>query len=107
MKPVEIDIRSLTPRVRAALDVVSALEADEHSLRSVELMAALAQLQADEDVLLAGLLVPLRQGNLVTDDAALAVFGEPAFKLARELERVSDSGIPAGWNPGERLIESR
>ena len=107
MKPVEIDIRSLTPRVRAALDFVSALAPDEHSLRSVELMAALAQLQADEDVLLAGLLVPLRQGNLVTDDAALAVFGEPAFKLARELERVSDSGIPAGWNPGEQLRQEQ
>jgi GTP pyrophosphokinase len=103
VKPVEIDIRSLAPRVRAALDVVGGLAPDEHSLRSIELMAALAQLQADDDVLLAGLLVPLRQGGLVAEDEALAIFGEPALKLACELERVGDSGIPAGWNPGQHL----
>jgi GTP pyrophosphokinase len=103
VKPAEIDIRSLTPRVRSALEAVSAFGPSEHALRSIELMAALAQLQADDDVLLAALLVPVREGGLVEDARALETFGEAAVTLARELERVADSGIPAGWNPGEHL----
>ncbi|MEI2789994.1 MAG: bifunctional (p)ppGpp synthetase/guanosine-3',5'-bis(diphosphate) 3'-pyrophosphohydrolase [Steroidobacteraceae bacterium] len=103
VKPAEIDIRSLAPKVRAALEAVSVLAPNEHTLRSVELMAALAQLQADDDVLLAALLVPLRQGGLVDEARALELCGEPAVHLARELERVGDSGIPAGWNPGQHL----
>ncbi|MBK6451349.1 MAG: bifunctional (p)ppGpp synthetase/guanosine-3',5'-bis(diphosphate) 3'-pyrophosphohydrolase [Proteobacteria bacterium] len=66
-------------------------------------MAALAQLQADDDVLLAALLVPLRQGGLIDESRALELCGEPAVHLARELERVGDSGIPPGWNPGQHL----
>ncbi len=103
MKPAEIDIRSLSPKVRTALEAVSVLAPNEHTLRSVELMAALAQLQADDDVLLAALLVPLRQGGLIDEPRALELGGEPAVHLARELERVGDSGIPAGWNPGQHL----
>ena len=103
MKPAEIDIRSLAPKVRTALEAVSVLAPNEHTLRSVELMAALAQLQADDDVLLAALLVPLRQGGLIDESRALELCGEPAVHLARELERVGDSGIPAGWNPGQHL----
>ncbi len=103
MKPAEIDIRSLAPKVRTALEAVSVLAPNEHTLRSVELMAALAQLQADDDVLLAALLVPLRQGGLIDEPRALELCGEPAVHLARELERVGDSGIPAGWNPGQHL----
>ncbi len=103
VKPAEIDIRSLAPKVRAALEAVSVLAPNEHTLRSVELMAALAQLQADDDVLLAALLVPLRQGGLVDEARALELCGEPAVHLAWELERVGDSGIPAGWNPGQHL----
>jgi GTP pyrophosphokinase len=103
VKPAEIDLRSLSPRVRSALEAVSAFGPDEHALRGIELMAALAQLQADDEVLLTALLVPVRQGGLVDDPRALETFGEAAFTLARELERVADSGIPAGWNPGEHL----
>ena len=90
MKPAEIDIRSLAPKVRTALEAVSVLAPNEHTLRSVELMAALAQLQADDDVLLAALLVPLRQGGLIDESRALELCGEPAVHLARELEPVAD-----------------
>jgi GTP pyrophosphokinase len=103
LKPAEIDIHSLPPKVRAALEFAAALAPAEPALRSADLLAVLAQLQADEDVLLAGTLVPLLTGGLVDEARALATFGEPAVKLARELERVGDSGIPSGWNPGEHL----
>jgi len=103
LKPAEIDIHSLAPKVRTALEAVSVLAPNEHTLRSVELMAALAQLQADDDVLLAALLIPLRQGRLIEEPRALELFGAAAVHMARELERVGDSGIPAEWNPGQHL----
>ncbi len=76
---------------------------NECTLRSIELMAALAQLHADDEVLLAGLLVPLLEGELIDATRAESLFGVPAYRLARELARIDQSGIPAGWNPGEHL----
>ena len=103
MKAAEIDIRRLSPGVRAALEWVAALGDIEPAVRSLELAAVLAQLQADDEVLLTGLLAPLLQANLVDEPRALEIFGEAALKLARELGRVGESGIPAGWNPGTHL----
>ncbi|HEX5651107.1 MAG TPA: HD domain-containing protein, partial [Steroidobacteraceae bacterium] len=103
MKPAEIDLRTLAPRVRSALDVVSARPQDEHTARSVELLAVLAPLQADADVLLAGLLVPLLHGHVLDAEQALPDFGEAAVRLATELDKVGESGIPADWNPGQHL----
>jgi GTP pyrophosphokinase len=103
LKPVEIDIHSLSPRLRTALEAVGEMATNECTLRSVELMAALAQLHADDEVLLAGLLVPLLEGELIDASRAESLFGGPAYRLARELARIDQSGIPAGWNPGEHL----
>jgi GTP pyrophosphokinase len=103
LQPVEIDIHSLSPRLRTALEVVGEMTTNECTLRSVELMAALAQLHADDEVLLAGLLVPLLEGELIDASRAESLFGGPAYRLARELARIDQSGIPAGWNPGEHL----
>jgi GTP pyrophosphokinase len=103
VKPAEIDLRSLSPRVRSALDAVEARPQDEHTARGLELLAVMASLQADDDVLLAGLLVPLLHGRLVDAEQALPTFGEAAVRLATELEKVGDSGIPANWNPGQAL----
>ncbi|HEX9208062.1 MAG TPA: bifunctional (p)ppGpp synthetase/guanosine-3',5'-bis(diphosphate) 3'-pyrophosphohydrolase [Steroidobacteraceae bacterium] len=103
MKPAEIDIRSLAPHVRAALDYVASLPPDEHTLRSIDMLAVLAPLQADDDVLAAGLLAPLLHGQLLDPERAVPTFGEGAVKLATELGRVGDSGIPNDWNPGQHL----
>jgi GTP pyrophosphokinase len=103
VKPAEIDLRTLSPRVRAGMDAVAARSQDEHTARSLELLAVLAPLHADDDVLLAGLLVPLLHGHLVEVEQALPEFGEPAVRLATELEKLGDSGIPTGWNPGQTL----
>jgi GTP pyrophosphokinase len=103
VKPAEIDLRSLSPRVRSALDVVASGPQDEHVARSIEMLAVLAPLQADEDVLLAGLLVPMFHGRRFDTEQALPAFGEAAVRLATELEKVGDSGIPPDWNPGQAL----
>jgi GTP pyrophosphokinase len=103
VKPAEIDLRTLAPRVRSALDAVTARPQDEHTARSVELLAVLAPLQADADVLLAGLLVPLLHGHVLDAEQALPDFGEAAVRLATELDKVGESGIPSDWNPGQPL----
>jgi GTP pyrophosphokinase len=103
VKPAELDIRSLSPRVRAAFDHVAAMSSGEAGLRALDMLATLALLQVDDDVLLAGLLVPLLHAKLVDPAGASALFGDAALKLAGELEKVGGSGIPAGWNPGETL----
>jgi GTP pyrophosphokinase len=103
VKPAEIDIRSLSPRVRAAVEHVAAMSSGEAGLRGIDMLATLALLQVDDDVLLAGLLVPLLDAKLVDSLQAPATFGDAAVKLAVELEKLGGSGIPAGWNPGETL----
>ena len=103
MKAAEIDIRSLSPAVRSAIDWVAGRADAEAMARSLELVAILSQLQADDEVLLAGLLVPLLQAGVADEPTALQVCGESALKLARALEKAGDSGLPAGWNPGTHL----
>ena len=80
-----------------------ALASQDQLSRAVELAGLLAGLQADEDVLLAALLCHWPRDRGGDDKRAVDVFGEQAVRLARELERVGDSGIPAGWNPGQAL----
>ncbi|MBP9590516.1 MAG: bifunctional (p)ppGpp synthetase/guanosine-3',5'-bis(diphosphate) 3'-pyrophosphohydrolase [Steroidobacteraceae bacterium] len=103
MRPAEIDIASHSPRLRAALEEMRALASQDELSRAVELAGLLAGLQADEDVLLAALLCHWPRDRGGDDKRAVDVFGEQAVRLARELERVGDSGIPAGWNPGQAL----
>lgn len=103
MRPAEIDIAAHSPRLRAALEEMRALASQDQLSRAVELAGLLAGLQADEDVLLAALLCHWPRDRGGDDKRAVDVFGEQAVRLARELERVGDSGIPAGWNPGQAL----
>jgi GTP pyrophosphokinase len=103
VKHAEIDIAGQSPQVRAAVEFVRATATPAVATRAVDLLAVLDRLQADDEVLLAGLLVPCLEGEAPADERHVAVFGEPALRLARELRRVEDSGIPAGWNPGQPL----
>ena len=103
MRPAEIDIASHSPRLRAALEEMRAFASQDQLSRAGELAGLLAGLQADEDVLLAALLCHWPRDRGGDDKRAVDVFGEQAVRLARELERVGDSGIPAGWNPGQAL----
>ncbi len=103
VKPVEFDPESQPPRVRAALERVQSLESSRAAESSVELAGVLAQLKVDEDVLLAGLLVPLLDAGVLDDARAQDDFGESAVRLAREVERVGGIGIPAEWNPGQPM----
>jgi len=103
VKPVEFDPGSQTPRVRAALEQVQGLEPAHAAARSVELASLLAELRVDEDMLLAGLLIPWLETGKLDDARAQDWFGSAALRLAREVERVGGIGIPADWNPGQPM----
>jgi GTP pyrophosphokinase len=103
VRPAEFDPESQSSRVRAAFEHVQSLEPARAAARSVELAGILAQLRADEDVLLAGLLIPCLDAGALDDARAQDYFGEAAVRLAREVERVGGIGIPADWNPGQPM----
>ena len=103
VKPAEFDPESQTPRVRAALEQVQGLGSPRAAAIGAELASLLAELRADEDVLLAGLLIPWLEAGVLDDARAKDCFGEAAVRLAREVERVGGIGIPADWNPGQPM----
>jgi len=103
VKHAELDIGRQSPPVQAAAAFLQGAAPPEGTARGLELAGVLAQLHGDDDLLRAGLLVPC-MGALGTGEPAVQeVFGESALRLAREHERVADSGIPEGWNPGQSL----
>jgi GTP pyrophosphokinase len=103
VKPAAFDPESQTPGVRAALELLRTLAPARAAARSVELASLLAELRADEDVLLAGLLVPWLEDGALDDARAQDYFGAAAVRLAREVERIAGIGIPADWNPGQPM----
>jgi GTP pyrophosphokinase len=103
VKHAEFDIDRQSPPVQAAAAMLRVAAPAENVERSLELAGVLAQLQADDPLLLAGLLVPCLDAVAHDAERTNEVFGDGAVRLARELQRIADSGIPAGWNPGESL----
>jgi GTP pyrophosphokinase len=103
VKHAETEIRGRPARVHAALELVRGLEAGG-SGRALEVAQVLDRLQADDDVLLAGLLLPCLDAGLPAEDPRVGeCFGEAPLRLARELQRVGGTGLPAGWTPGQAL----
>jgi GTP pyrophosphokinase len=103
VKHAEIDIAGQSPQVQAAVAFVRDQVPAEAAARALDLATVLGRLQVDDEVLLAGLLIPVLAGNAAEEPRLIEVFGDAPFKLASELRRVEVSGIPAGWNPGQPL----
>jgi GTP pyrophosphokinase len=103
VKHAEIDIAGQSPQVQAAVAFVRDQVPAEVAARALDLATVLGRLQVDDEVLLAGLLVPVLAGNAAEEPRLIEVFGDAPFKIASELRRVEDSGVPPGWNPGQPL----
>ena len=103
MKHAEIDIAAQSPRVQAASAFLSRAAAGERFARGIELASVLSQLHSEDDLLLAALLAPCLDAEGLEESRLVELFGDGAVRLARELQRVEDSGIPTGWNPGQAL----
>lgn len=89
--------------MRDAVDAVALLEADVATAQSLELAALLAGMHVEDEVILAGLAVPLLQAGRLAPPEASTLFGQSALQLATQLQRIGESGIPVGWNPGTEL----
>jgi GTP pyrophosphokinase len=103
VKHAEIVIDRQSPPVQAATAFLRGALPPDTVERSLELAGVLDHLQADDELLLAGLLVPAFAALAGQTERLRDVFGEAPLRLVSELERVADSGIPAGWNPGAAL----
>ena len=103
MKPAEFELDSHTARVRSALDDLRVRAPGPAADRAVELAALLAQLRADEDVLLAALMVSCLDAGLIDEAAAAERYGPVSARLAVEVRRVGAIGMPADWRPGGHL----
>ena len=103
MKHAEIDIARQSAPVQAVAAFLRASAPAEAAQRGAELAGLLAQLQVDDDLLLAGLLAPCATLLGEHEERLNGLCGDTAVRLVSELGRIADSGIPAGWNPGESL----
>jgi len=80
----------------------------EAAARALDLATVLGRLQVDDEVLLAGLLVPVLAGNAGRGARADRGLRRCAVQARHpELRRVEDSGVPPGWNPAKPLKPSR
>jgi len=103
VKHAELDIGRQSPQLQAATAFLRRAAPPETVGRGLQLAGVLAQLQADDDLLLAGLLAPSYPALAAAADELPELFGEASLRIVTELEKVADSGIPAGWNPGAAL----
>ena len=103
MKSVGIDIASLSPRVRQALEAMPISATSVARRRSLEIAAILGALRADDDVVLAGALVPLLDADVLAQALAGEIAGPTAVTLALELRRIGGLGVPGHWLHGHGL----
>jgi GTP pyrophosphokinase len=71
--------------------------------RALELERIVSTLAVDDDVSVSALLLPLLDAGVITDERAHAEFGAEPLRLARELGRLGKFGLPAHWEPEQKL----
>ena len=76
-------------------------------LRSAALEVAeiVRTLDADDDVVIAAMIQPLLDGQVIEREGAEKRFGEEPLRLARALSQLGQFGLPADWTP-DRGLES-
>ncbi len=94
-------------RLRAAFAVVRALElpASAADLRGAALDVAeiVRTLDADDEVVIAAMLQPLLDAELLTAEAAHKQFGADVTHLARALSSLGEFGLRPDWTPEQGL----
>ena len=106
---MEISASTRTPstRLTEAFNAVRELDlaADAESTRREALAVAeiVSGLDADDDVVVAAVLAPLIDAELIDRVAAAKRFGESAVRLARALSQLGHFGLPSDWTPDKGL----
>ena len=83
MKHAAIDLERQSPQVQSAAAFLRGTVPSAEFERSLELAGILAQLQADDELLLAGLLVPCFGSIQAPPERVAELVGEPALRLVR------------------------
>jgi len=94
-------------RLQAAMQTLSSLELDVEGARQRDAAAEVAvivrDLDADEDVVIAAMLLPVLAGKYLDRDAAIRNFGAEAVRLAGELGALGRFGLTTDWTPERGL----
>ena len=96
-----------SPRLHAAFAAVRALDLPATALgvldASLDVAHIVRSLDADDDVVIAALLQPLLDADLMDREAAEKRFGADATRLARGLSQLGEFGLGADWTPEQGL----
>src|SRR5271169_5615323 len=96
-------------RLEESFAAVRALELPQAAVpahdAALEVAEIVRTLDADDDVVVAALLQPLLEEELLDADSAVKRFGADATRLARALSQLGHFGLPPDWTP-ERGLES-
>jgi GTP pyrophosphokinase len=96
-----------SPRLLAAFAAVRALDLPAAALGVLDASLDVAQivrsLDADDDVVIAALLQPLLDADLMDREAAEKRFGADATRLARNLSQLGEFGLGVDWTPAQGL----
>ncbi len=84
-----------------ALDLPAAAEARRSA--ALEVAEIVRNLDADDDVVVAAMLQPLLDGDILERESAGKRFGEEPARLARSLSQLGHFGLPPDWTPERGL----
>ncbi|HEY2634836.1 MAG TPA: HD domain-containing protein, partial [Steroidobacteraceae bacterium] len=96
-----------SPRLHAAFAAVRALDLPAAALgvrdASLDVAQIVSSLDADDEVVIAALLQPLLDADLMDREGAEKRFGADATRLARNLSQLGEFGLGVGWTPEQGL----
>jgi GTP pyrophosphokinase len=87
----------------AAAREFAAAGADTARGAGLEVANIVHTLDADDDVVIAAMLQPLLDAEVMTPEAAVKRFGADATRLAQALGQLGEFGLPADWTPEQGL----
>jgi len=95
-------------RLHAAFAAAHAIDLDDPAAAAthragLEVAQIVRSLDADEDVVVAAMIQPLLDADVIEHQAAERRFGADAVRLARSLSALGEFGLPANWTPQQGL----
>src|SRR5208283_2619508 len=87
------------------LDLPAAVDAKRSA--ALEVAGIVRNLDADDDVVVAAMLQPLLDGDILERESAGKRFGEEPARLARSLSQLGQFGLPPDWTPERGLTSAQ
>ena len=104
-------IRTASLKLDASFEAVRALDlpaaAEPKRRAALEVAEIVRNLDADDDVVVAAMLQPLLDGEILERESAGKRFGEEPVRLARSLSQLGHFGLPPDWTPERGLTSAQ